>query len=345
MLTKRVLLSALALSFAVATAAFAQGDFAPVGPSPPVDPGIDPRQNGAIAPGVDPRLPPAQISGAAPGIYGGEASQELPQPFPQQTPEELAYIDELLKHWETQSAKIQRYRTEFSRWVTDPVFGPAETFRTFSKGEIRYEAPDKGLFRVDSTGQWTAPAQAGGQPTYPDQGDAGKQQWICDGKSLFEFDYSQKKLVERELPPEMQGKAIADGPLPFVFGAKRETIKARYWLRVTTTSEAKARNEYWLEAYPKRREDATNYAKIEIIIAGADFLPSAIKIYERNNTETIYQFTNRSSNWNLTLEKLGLWRSAFDPATPGGWERIKEPVGGPQSPAPLASGPAGPNQR
>ena len=342
MWNKRSLLSTLALLFAAAGAALAQpNDFAPVGPSAGVDPGIDPR--GGQAGG--PRLPPAQIPGAAPGAFGPEP-QQLSQPFPPQTQQELDYIDQLLKHWETQSSQIKHYRTEFSRWVTDPVFGPAETFKTFSKGEIRYEAPDKGLFRVDSTGQWTPPAEAGGQPTYPDLGEAGKEQWICDGKSLFEFEYAQKKLVQRELPPEMHGKAIAEGPLPFVFGAKKESIKSRYWLRVTTTAEAQARNEYWLEAYPKFRDDAVNYSKIEIIIAGSDFLPSAIKIYERNNVETIYQFTNRSSNWKfdpLDLEKLGLWRSAFNPATPSGWERIVEPLGGPAAPAPIAQGPRAPS--
>jgi TIGR03009 family protein len=362
MLTTRVLHSALLLGFASASlvssqgafidGAFAQGDFAPVGQNAAsgVDAGIDPLRSGVPAgPAVDPRLPPAQIPGAGPGAFGPNAPgqgmpQQLPQPFPPQTEKELAYIEQLLTFWEQQSGKIQRYRTEFSRWVTDPVFGPAETFKTFSKGEIRYESPDKGLFRVDMTGQWTPPAQAGGKPSYPDMGDAGKEQWICDGKSLFEFNYAQKKLVERKLPPEMHGKAIADGPLPFVFGAKKETIQSRYWLRVTTNKEAQEKGEYWLEAYPKSRDDAVNYTKIEIIIAGADFLPSAIKIYERNNVETIYQFTNRSSNWNFDLEKVGLWRSAFNPATPAGWERLVEPAPGEQAAAPLAAGPGNPNR-
>lgn len=355
MLTMRVLRSALLLGFASACfawadGAFAQGDFAPVGANPAgVDAGIDPLRSGVPAgSAVDSRLPPAQIPGAGPNAFGPNAPgqgmpQQLPQPFPPQTEKELAYIDQLLTFWEQQSSKIQRYRTEFSRWVVDPVFGPADTFKTFSRGEIRYEAPDKGLFRVDMTGQWTPPAQAGGKPTYPDAGDAGKDQWICDGKSLFEFEYAQKKLVEHKLSPEMHGKAIADGPLPFVFGAKKEAIQARYWLRVTTNKEAQEKGEYWLEAYPKSQEDAANYTKIEIIIDGDDFLPSAIKIYERDK-ETIYQFTNRSSNWNFDLEKMGLWRSAFNPATPSGWERIVGPESDAQGAAPLAAGPGNPNR-
>ena len=277
------------------------------------------------------------------------APQELPQPFPPQTEKELVYIDQVLTHWEQQSAKIQRYRSEFSRWVTDPVFGPANTFKTFSKGELSYELPNKGLFRVDATGQWTPPADAGGKPTYPDMADAGKEQWIWNGKALFEFNYSHRTLVERRLPLEKDGKPIAygllpidSGPLLFVFGANKETIQSRYWLRATGNNQAQQKSEYWFEAYPKLSDDAVNHSKIEFIIAGEDFLLSSLKIHEMNGVETIYQFTNRATNWGLAPKKDGPWDTAFDPATPPGWERMVEPAPGEQAATPKATGPDAP---
>ncbi|HEV7281360.1 MAG TPA: hypothetical protein VGN57_14260 [Pirellulaceae bacterium] len=352
--TTRLLHSALLLGLASAglassPGAFAQGDLAPVDANAASDiaAGIDLQGSHAPAgPAVDPHRPPAQIREAFSAWLEywkkPAAPQRLPRPFPPQSEKELAYIEELLTHWEQRSAKVRSYNADFNRWVTAPLYGPAHTFKTFSKGEIRYESPDKGLFRIDCTGQWTPPADRGEKATWPDMGDAGKEQWICDGKSLFEFDYAQKKLVERQLPPEMQGLPVAEGrlpfafgpffclfePLPFVFGVKKETIQSRYWLRVTTDKEAQEKGEYRLEAYPKLGDDAVNYDRIEIIIAGCDFQVSAIKICERNNVETIYQFTNRSSNGSDDPDQVARWRSEFTPATPAGWERIVEPAPG-----------------
>ena len=153
---------------------------------------------------------------------------------------------------------------------------------TYAEGRVEYLAPDKGLFKTESLLYYTPPATAGEKPTYkPRPGDQGDH-WICDGESIFEFDYKQEKLIQRELPPEMRGKAIIDGPLPFLFGAQAARIKARYWLQVITPPGTT--DEYWLEAVPKSQVDAANYKKVEIIIAKEDYLPKAIQIYPSTTT-------------------------------------------------------------
>ena len=73
--------------------------------------------------------------------------------------------------------------------------------------------------------------------------------WICDGKSVFQYIPKQKKLVEHKLPPDMQGKSIVDGPLPFLFGAEAKKLRQRYWLRIVTPPNIK--NQVWLEAFPR----------------------------------------------------------------------------------------------
>ena len=73
----------------------------------------------------------------------------------------------------------------------------------------------------------------------------------------------KKQLIERKLPPEMQGKAIADGPLPFVFGAKADQLKRRYWMRDITPEEDIGKR-IWLEAVPKLQQDAANFQKATI---------------------------------------------------------------------------------
>ena len=69
------------------------------------------------------------------------------------------------------------------------------------------------------------PAQA--QGNWVKQENAIGEHWVCDGTSIYEYRTEQKQLVERPIPKEMQGKAIVDGPLPFLFGAEAAKLKQR----------------------------------------------------------------------------------------------------------------------
>ena len=78
--------------------------------------------------------------------------------------------------------------------------------------------------------------------------------------------------------PEMQGKSITDGPLPFVFGAKADILRKRYYMRIITPPSM-AGEQIWLEAFPRMQKDAANFAWVEIILTKNDKLPVAIQIY------------------------------------------------------------------
>jgi TIGR03009 family protein len=150
----------------------------------------------------------------------------------------------------------------------------------------------------------------------------------------------------------MQGQAIANSPLPFVFGANASQIRERFWMRVITPRGAKG--QYWLEAYPRHQADAANYQKIEIILAEKDYLPEAIQVFDptydvrRNPKRTTFIFEEREVNWNIALQKLNLFhREFFEPALPGGWkkeiQRFDQPA--PQPGAQARAAPANPGAR
>jgi len=61
----------------------------------------------------------------------------------------VAYVDKVLSYWQQRTEKVHLYRTKFQRWQFDTVYGPANTFKTFSTGKIQYAEPDKGLFKVE----------------------------------------------------------------------------------------------------------------------------------------------------------------------------------------------------
>jgi TIGR03009 family protein len=242
------------------------------------------------------------------------------------------YLNQILAYWEHTTASAKRYRCTFRRWEYE---SGQEKEKTYAEGTIQYAAPDKGLFHVTQVKHRVPPKEPGGAVEWR----AGQfmEHWVCDGRSIFEFDYNNKQLKQRPLPPEMQGVRITDGPLPFLFGAKKDQIRNRLWLRVDTPKDAKG--EYWLLGVPKTLDDAANFARIHIILDESDFLPKGMILYHRNQAQTTFQFNNRESNWNILAEKLNLFhRQFFEPKVPGGWQKVVEPIGARTAVAPNPRG-------
>lgn len=239
-----------------------------------------------------------------------------PAPF-QLNPQQRALLDQILNQWETESAKIQTFRCGFERWEYDPVFlqGGDRIPVATSTGQLKYARPDKGMFRITEIRRYDAKKK-----DYEKADEAGEH-WVCDGKAIFEFNAAKKQLIVRELPPELWGKAIADGPLPFLFSADAEKLKRRYFIRVTELTEG----EVWLEAYPRYQRDAANYRKVELILDRHRFLPSALQVYLPNGkNRTAYKFHSEEAKVNDPLERfIGVFQQ---PRAPLGWKKVVEPV-------------------
>ncbi len=190
------------------------------------------------------------------------------------------------------------------------------TARAF--GEIKYSSPDHGVYLVNKQTEWD-PAKKVYVPR-----TEGLDHWVCNGKSIFEFNYKQKQLIERELAPEMQGKAITDGPLPFVFGTKADQLKQRYWMRDITPTDDVGK-KVWLELHPKFQRDAANFHHAIIMLDQKTFLPSALRIVQPDGKNTQdYAFNNISKN-----NPLAVIAGAFDaPRKPFNWTKVVIPAGG-----------------
>ncbi len=266
-----------------------------------------------------------------------------PPPFPQSVapiapdwfplaPNLDKHLNDVLQFWEQEGNKIGRFECNFQRWEYDPTFGPKgeNDYRTYSEGEIKYLKPDKGLFKVLTTWVHKAPKEGdpGGKPEYVKKKVEYDDFWICDGKSVFQFDPNKKQVNEVVLPPQMRGQAISDGPLPFLFSANKEKIKDRYWIR---TLKSEVKDEYWLEALPQSQADAANYKRILIVIDAKDFLPKAMTIFaltfnpeNGNFARTQLVFKDRAVNpkGNLIDKVNPLKQDFFKVQVPEGWEKI-----------------------
>ncbi len=278
---------------------------------------------------------PATDSAAGLEQYEHMLQREPVQPdFLPLAPDHEAYLIKLLDHWEQTSSSIKRLTCDCQRWDYNTSIcnwrNPADNrlaAARIARGKIQYGEPDKADSNVNETWEFAGTKDnAGAEPEYRQvTDDTAKERWMCDGKAIYEFDFANKRLYEVSIPPEMQGAALSQSPLPFLFGAKRTDLMDRFWLRVATPQGVE--NEYWLEAWPKRREDATNYQRVEIIIAAEDFLPKSIHIYSRdydaatNPSSHHFEFSNRQVNNQLDGFKdfFGVF---IRPTTQIGWERV-----------------------
>jgi TIGR03009 family protein len=213
------------------------------------------------------------------------------------SPKEELEVGRMLQLWEQTSAGVKTFECKFKRWIYDPVFGPADKAAFEDLGIIKYAAPDKGLIRIDGDRQ---------------------EQWICDGKSVFEYKYKDKQVIEHKLPPELQGQAIANSPLPFIFGTKADHLKQRYFIRVITPREVQGQ-QTWLEVFPRFQQDAANFQRIKLILSNQNMTPAALELYEPNGKNHIsYAFYDVVINDPLRIFK----GDPFAGRTPLGWQKV-----------------------
>jgi TIGR03009 family protein len=339
----------------------AAGRYAPQGkaaaqPQQPV------RQAQATGPIVQPTAG-SPAAGPQPGI--APVMPQQPEWAARMTLDEQKWLDEVLRFWESRSDKVQFFGCKFQRWDYDGGFVGADQKwnpRTYAEGTIKYGQPDKGLYKVEKLVS-VLPGQPGQPPQQVVQNAEQGEHWICDGQRIFSFEASKKQVTETPLPPEMRGKAIADGPLPFMFGAKAETIKARYWIHglVAAAGDKSKEGKYWLEAVPKSRQDAQNFKMVRIVLDQQDYLPESLEVFApnydppRNNARQAYVFSERKAEDEKSIgaafaagvDPLKLFhREFFEPRVPLGWKKVVDAGGVPAGPAqPQQAGPAPPAQR
>ncbi len=162
---------------------------------------------------------PGQTSSGAGQAPAGTAVPVPPAPVAPFTmsSREQELLENILALWEEKNSNTKTFKCNFRRWEYDNTLkDPKATDHMHCcgpTGEVKYKRPDHGMFEVKSLHEFDEESH-----DYKKQAD-GLEHWICDGKDIYEFVPDEKKLKVHPLPKEMQGDAIADGPVPFIFGA------------------------------------------------------------------------------------------------------------------------------
>ena len=245
------------------------------------------------------------------------AARYAASPLPAFSAGDQLALENLLTDWEKRNKEIHVLKSKFFHWRYDAVFGNGNQPPPADEGDLKFAAPDKAWMWVKAKDHKQS------------------EQWLCDGKSVFHWDYTNSVVTEYIMPPEMQGKGIGDGPLPFVFGIEAQKLKQRYFMRIITPPNVQ--NEVWLEAFPRLQQDAANYYKVEVIlqIVGEShaLFPYAIQIYAPNEKDRIvYQL--QSPEINPRGPFIDIFGSEnWKPSIPFGWTKRTEL---PQSASPQA---------
>jgi TIGR03009 family protein len=248
--------------------------------------------------------------------------------------DQAEHVSQLLDYWQNSSDHIRQCTCEFTRWDYDPAYcnyrdPQTQALAAFAvwRGELRFASPDKAVF--ETTELWKFKLD-GDKPDMEKNIDENlKLKWVCDGECIYDYNFVTKVLTDIRIPEEFRGEGLVNSPLPFLFGANRETLLNRFWIRPITPPEAK--EEYWLQVIPKRLEDARTYSRVEIIIARQDFLPKSMIIFSANydpKTEPVsqaYVFENRKINGQLAALQDFL-RVFVKPKLPMGWSRVEQKV-------------------
>ena len=299
--------------------------------------------NPTYNPALNPALNQRPIANQVPASGSGtEVVTKDPWAANPPKPQEIAHLDQVLNYWEGSTKNIDKYACKFLRWqynssanfVDELAKKVGRDIRTVhvstASGELKYMAPDKGMFKIDKLIKLSGQVDVKNQPEYKGFDGVFGEWWLCDGEKVYEYDRSLKKCTRFTMPPEMKGEGILESPMPFMFGVKAEKIKARYWVRSLPPppdAQGKPRDDIFVvEAYPKFQSDAANYDHVQIYLDKELFLPVMLVKYNTehvdepsqilNDNREVFQFSDRVKNASL-LQKVteGFFRKEFIPTT------------------------------
>lgn len=270
----------------------------------------------------------AQVAQDGNAQVAGGAQRVTEPPFAPLSEAEQKYIDQVLLVWEKSTSQINTFECKFKRWVYNPNAHETQP-ETISEGEIRYKNPDKGSFKETSRYS-LAGSKQDGSPDYKENprmphGDW----WVCDGEWVHQLDRNDKKAIRTQLPPDLRGNNIPLSPLPFLFGVKANEVRQRYYIRAI--SPPQGNNDVWVEAWPKRADDAGNYSRVQVVLDRSDNLPKGMFLFMPNWTpqakhRELYEFSGKQINGVLDLLKQKLFMQSFiETDVPSDWQVIQEP--------------------
>lgn len=231
-------------------------------------------------------------------------------------------MEQFLIDWENKTELIKKLSAKVRTEETNTTFG----VKKLGTGEVKFVTPDKASYHikpVEITEEMKAAAKKKGDITLD---SADEERFVSTGKEIYRINDREKTYEKIPIPPNMQGKRIIDGPLPFLFGMKAEEAKRRYKFYPLKPS-AKIPDSVWLIVIPRRQADLQNYKQAMVILNKRTFVPIAVKTTDlAGTTSKVYMFGDKNNKIKINPRKM-IWQGAFIKPNVRGYKQIQAPKG------------------
>ncbi|MBR4104343.1 MAG: hypothetical protein IKK39_09830, partial [Thermoguttaceae bacterium] len=186
-------------------------------------------------------------------------------------------LDEFLTHWENFGKGIKQVSCDVHMMEFDGGVLQQDSKKPVAHtwGLFRFKAPNQLLYHIKGEFSY-ANVDAGGEATWKE--GQNELKIVLDGKSITQYDYTNKKAVVYPLAEDEQNLDLTmdNGQFPLFFVAKAETLKNRFYLRLVTPA-AKRQSEVWIEAFPRYARDAQQFQSIVVILGLKDMQPTYMR--------------------------------------------------------------------
>jgi TIGR03009 family protein len=141
-------------------------------------------------------------------------------------------MDDLLRLWEGQSAKLKTLEVSIYRIDKDPAWWDQEEHYL---GHAAFKSPQLAYldFRKVKLHPEVDPKDKNKKRLVPDKKNnqvvsTPYQTIVCTGPEVWDYHYDVKQIYIYTLDKDERRRAIAEGPLPFLFNMKASEARARY---------------------------------------------------------------------------------------------------------------------
>jgi TIGR03009 family protein len=238
------------------------------------------------------------------------------------TSEEEINLNKVLTDWEKAGRKIKTFDCKFRRWEYFPALARSKATEDepvhIDLGIIKFAAPDKGKYQVDSTFQFLPDGAEKEAPIEENRAE----RYLCDGKSAFIYDPVKKCRHEHQLPPELCGKPLESFLFPhfYILAIDAKKMRERFYLRLVTPKNTK--DLVWIEAFPRTGRDAARFQHLVIALEEGAMRPYALKVVMPGGRNwSSYKFYDVAIN-----DPSQKSPDAFQADTPKGWEKEVHPA-------------------
>ncbi|MFI5456473.1 MAG: outer membrane lipoprotein-sorting protein [Isosphaerales bacterium] len=238
-------------------------------------------------------------------------------------------MDNLLKLWERQSAKLKTLEVSIYRVDKNPAWwdeeehylghaafrSPQLAYLDFRKVKMHAEVDPK-----DKNKKRMAPNKKDGQIE-----STPYQTIICTGAEVWDYHYDVKQIVIFTLDKDAQKRALAEGPLPFLFNMKAMEAKERYEMVLVGQDE----KNYLVKIKPLLQQEQERYSCAWIYLNREYLLPTRIVLLapDKKSSQDFHLSAIKPN-----IEPDELFFKVVNPGKP--WKVERNPgQGGPAAPA------------